>query len=595
MNWQTACNPSQSLDAISIEVIHNGLRSIADECFIALMKSAYSTNIKERHDHSACIMDATGRIIVQAALSQSIHLSSMLGHVREVLYQYSLKDLHEGDILISNDPFAAGGTHLPDVNFAMPVFIDGRVVGFSCNIAHHVDIGGMAPGSMSSTMTEIFQEGLRLPVIRLVSRGQIVEDIMNLILLNVRVSHERRGDYYAQIAACRLGEQRLREFCSEQGTDRVLTTFDEVIKRTRMRMRRAISRVRDGIYRFADVMENDGNGTTDIPIELALKIDGDRICFDFSGTSPQVPGNINCPLTATQSAVGYVLKALLDPSAPNNQGILDVIEIVAEPGSLLNPVFPAAVAYRAHTTQRVIDVILGALALALPEKVIAASNGSNTTAVFSGIDPRTNRPYLYLETLGGGCGARSFKDGKDGVQQHIANTANLPIEAIETEYPLRVREYSFVPDSGGAGQYRGGLSLRRTIEPIGHSCLFNGAGERFVKAPWGIFGGESGSVGHIRMVDHQGRALDLGGKPAPMVCPERHAIEISTPGAGGYGRPNKRAPRSIARDWRSAKFTTEYISRYYGVSEQELCSLPFDDCAFDYEDLRPNWREEDAP
>lgn len=578
------------LDAISVEVIHNGLRSIADECFIALMKSAYSTNIKERHDHSACIMDAAGRLVVQASLSQSIHLSSMLGHVRAVLAKYALEELKPGDVLISNDPFVAGGTHLPDVNFAMPVFVEGRVVAFSCNIAHHVDIGGMAAGSMSSNMTEIFQEGLRLPVVRLISGGTIVDDVMNLILLNVRVPAERRGDYFAQIAACRLGEKRLREFCSSQGLSRVLGTFNAVIERTRLRMRRAIGAIPDGVYTFSDVMENDGNGTTNIPIRLSLEISGDHVRLDFTGTSRQVAGNINCPLTATQSAIGYVLKALIDPEAPNNQGILDVIDIVAEPGCLVNPIFPAAVAYRAHTTQRIIDVVLGAMAQALPERVIAASNGSNTTAVFSGIDPRTNRPYLYLETLGGGCGARSYKDGKDGVQQHIANTANLPIEAIETEYPLRVLEYSLVPDSGGAGEFRGGLSLRRTIEPVGHACTFNGAGERFVIHPWGLFGGTDGEIGRMYLVGHGGPDIDLGGKPVPMVCPESHAIEISTPGAGGYGDPRKRDRRRVARDWRSGKFTVEYVAEHYGLSETELELLPWDADSFDYEEQAPGWR-----
>jgi len=575
-----------NLDAISIEVIHNGLRSIADECFIALMKSAYSTNIKERHDHSTCIMDIHGRIVVQAALSQSIHLSSMLDHVHAILKAYGPKDLSPGDILISNDPFVAGGTHLPDVNFAMPVFIEGRLVAFCCNIAHHVDVGGMAAGSMSSNMTEIFQEGLRLPVIRLVAAGRIVDDIMNLILLNVRMPNERRGDYYAQIAACKLGEKRLQEFCAAQGVDRVTLTFDEVISRTRMRMRRAIAEIPDGVYRFSDVMEDDGNGTKDIPINLAVEVEGDRIRMNFSGTSSQVPGNINCPLTATQSAIGYVLKALLDPEAPNNQGILDVIEIIAEPGCLLNPVFPAAVAYRTHTTQRVIDVVLGALAPALPDRVIAASNGSNTTAVFSGTDPRTKRPYLYLETLGGGCGARSFKDGKDGVQQHIANTANLPIEAIETEYPLRVREYSLVKDTGGAGEFRGGLSLRRTIEPIGHSCQFNGAGERFAKHPWGLFGGGDGDTGKMRLIDSHGDRTDLGGKPIPMICPQGGAIEITTPGAGGYGDPGRRNVRHIARDWRSGKASPFFIKEKYGLEPDRLEAIPFDIDAPDYEDVR---------
>lgn len=578
------------LDAISVEVMHNGLRSIADECFVALMKSAYSTNIKERHDHSTCIMDATGRLVVQAGLSQSIHLSSMLGHVRALLARYDIKELRPGDILISNDPYVSGGTHLPDVNFAMPVFVGGRVVAFCCNIAHHVDIGGMAPGSMSSNMTEIFQEGLRLPVVKLVSEGRMVDDILNLILLNVRVSNERRGDYFAQIAACRLGEKRLREFCELQGIGRVLATFDDVIDRTHMRMRRAIGAIPDGRHDFTDFMESDGNGTVEIPVCLSLKIMGEKICLDFTGTSRQVAGNINCPLTATESAIGYVLKALLDPEAPNNQGILDAFEIVAEPGSLLNPVFPAAVAYRAHTTQRIIDVVLGALADALPKQVIGASNGSNTTAVFSGTDPRNGRPYLYLETLGGGCGARSFKDGKDGVQQHIANTANLPVEAIETEYPLRVREYGFVRDSGGAGKFRGGLALRRTIEPVNHSCRFNGAGERFVRSPWGIFGGHAGEIGQMRLIDENGSNTELGGKPLPMDCPEGSAIEICTPGAGGYGDPRARDRRSISRDWRSAKFSADYISRMYSIEASELENMQSDDDEFDYEDLMPNWQ-----
>jgi N-methylhydantoinase B len=588
MNFQSVIS-ERPLDIVSVEVIHNGLRSIADECFIALMKSAYSTNIKERHDHSACIMDATGRLVVQAGMSQSIHLSSMLGHVKALLEKYRLEDLSPGDIFISNDPFVAGGTHLPDINFAIPVFVDGRVVAFCCNIAHHVDVGGMAPGSMSSNMTEIFQEGLRLPVVKLVSGGQIIEDVLSLILLNVRVPTERRGDYFAQIAACRLGEKRLGEFCATQGVERVTATFGQIIDRTEKRLRKAIGNVPDGFYTFDDFMEDDGNGTKDVPIRLTIEIAGDRIRFDFAGTSKQVAGNINCPLTATQSAIGYVLKALLDPEAANNQGILDVIEIIAAPGSLLNPVFPAAVAYRAHTTQRVIDVVLGALASALPERVIGASNGSNTTAIFSGTDPRTGRPYLYLETLGGGCGARSFKDGKDGVQQHIANTANLPIEAIETEYPLRVREYSLVPDSGGAGKFRGGLSLRRSIEPINHACRFNGAGERFVRHPWGLFGGQDGAIGRIRLVERDSNGIDLGGKPVPMTCGKGQAIEICTPGAGGYGDPTEREPRSLVRDWRSGKFTEAYIAKHYGISTAELEELAWDQDTFDYEEASPPW------
>jgi N-methylhydantoinase B len=235
-------------------------------------------------------------------------------------------------------------------------------------------------------------------------------------------------------------------------------------------------------------------------------------------------------------------------------------------------------------------VVLGALANALPKQVIGASNGSNTTAVFSGTDPRNGRAYLYLETLGGGCGARSFKDGKDGVQQHIANTANLPVEAIETEYPLRVREYGFVRDSGGAGKFRGGLGLRRTIEPVNHSCRFNGAGERFVRSPWGLFSGYAGVIGHMRLIDENGSNTELGGKPLPMDCPEGSAIEICTPGAGGYGEPLDRDRRSILRDWRSGKFTADYISNMYCIEASELENMQSDDDEFDYENLMPIWQ-----
>ncbi len=572
------------IDPITIEVIHNGLRSVSDESYIALMKSAYSTNIKERHDHSTCLMDAHGRIIVQATQTQSVHLSSMLGHVQAVLANHGVSDIREGDIFISNDPYVAGGSHLPDVNFAMPVFIGDELVAFSCNIAHHADIGGMAPGSMSSNMTEIYQEGLRIPVIRLFAGGSLVNDVLSLILLNVRLPEERRGDYFAQVASCRLAERRLQELFATHGLDRVGRVFDEIIQRTELRLRRAIASIPDGVYRFEDVMDDDGNGTFRIPIRLAITVAGERIGFDFTGTSPQVLGNINCPFTATQSAVCYTMKALLDPDAANNQGILNVMEIAAEQGSLLNPVFPAAVAYRSHTTQRVVDVVMGAMAAALPERVLGASNGSNTTAIFSGVDPRNRNPYLYLETLGGGCGGRARRDGKDGVQQHIANTANLPVEAIESEYPLRVREYSLAPDTGGAGRHRGGLALRRIIQPIGHDCIFTGAGERFAIRPWGVFGGTPGATGRFTLTSSDGTRKDLGGKPTPMPCRAGERIEIQSPGAGGYGSPAARDIRRLAIDWHSGKFSASYMMENYGLNAEAAAALPYEGIEPDYDD-----------
>jgi N-methylhydantoinase B len=572
-----------TLDPITLEVIHNGLRSIADETFIALMKSAYSTNIKERHDHSTGIMDAGGRTIVQAELTQAVHLNSMNGNVATVLKEVAPEDIAEGDIFISNDPYAANGSHLPDVNFAMPVFVEGKLLAFVCNIAHHADIGGIAPGSMSSSMTEIYQEGVRLPMIRLFRRGELVEDVLKLILLNVRLPVERRGDYFAQVAACRLGARRLQEFAARYGYDLVKQAFGEIVDRTALRMRRAIAAIAPGDYAFEDVMDDDGQGRTDIPLRLKVQVKGDHIVFDFTGTASQGLGNINCPMNATQSMVGYVLKALLDPEIPNNHGVMETFEVIAEPGSLVNPVFPAAVAYRAHTCQRVVDVALGALAKALPGRVLAASNGANTTAIFSGTDPRSGKPYLYLETLGGGCGGRPAKDGKDGVQQHVANTANLPLEAIETEYPLLVESYSLAPDSGGAGRNRGGLALRRVIRPVGHTATFTGAGERFRHAPWGVFGGASGATGSFEMTGKDGTSERLSNKPPPTPVSPEQCLVVTSPGAGGYGDPAERRRDRLALDLASGKFSAAYLAANYGIDPGSLANA-LDDGDFDYEE-----------
>ena len=553
----------QGLDPITLEILINTLRSVTDETYIALMKSAYSTNIKERHDHSTGLIDPKARLIVQADDSLPIHLSAMVGLMEKLLEKYDVADMREGDIFVANDPHVAGGTHLPDINMAMPVFIEGRLLGFMCNLAHHADVGGMAPGSMAGGMSEIFQEGLRIPLVRLFRAGELQSDILDLLLLNVRVPEERRGDYFAQVAACRLGERRLKEIAGRYSVDFLRTAFDEIIERTESRMRAAIATIPDGTYEFADVMDDDGLGTLDIPIKIRIEVAGDRIKFDFTGTSPQVRGNVNTTLYSAKAAVGYTLKAMLDPDVPNNQGVLNVCNVIAEKGSLLDCVFPAPLAARAHTCQRVIDVTIGALAGALPEAAVGAANGANTTAVFAGDDPRTGGGYVYLETLGGGFGGRNDRDGKDGVQVHITNTSNLPVEAIEMEYPLRVVSYGLIPDSGGAGEYRGGLGLRRVIRPVGHDCLFNGAGERFRHRPWGVFGGQSGGSGRFVHVDAAGAENVLEVKPSGVTVTPEEVIVVETPGAGGYGEPAKRAPEAVAEDRDSGKFGGEYLDRHY--------------------------------
>ncbi|MBL8697061.1 MAG: hydantoinase B/oxoprolinase family protein [Alphaproteobacteria bacterium] len=550
-------------DPITLEILHNALRSVVDESFIALMKSAYSTNIKERHDHSTALMDRQGRLVAQAEMSLPIHLSSMMGMMGVVVRKFPPGSLHEGDILVGNDPYASGGTHLPDVGLVMPIFVKGRHLGYVANIAHHADMGGMAPGSMAGGMTEIYQEGLRIPVIHLFRKGELVKDVFELLLLNQRVPDERRGDYFAQVAACRIGERRLVELAASHSVETLEATFDEIITRTESRLRGAFATIPPGVYVAEDVMDDDGLEARDLPIKCRIEVGNGRMTLDFTGTARQVPGNINCTLNATQAAVSYTLKALLDPDVPNNQGVLSAYDIVAEPGTIVNCSFPASTAARAHVCQRIVDVIIRALADAIPKLVVGAANGANTTAVFTGTDPRNNRPYVYLETIGGGFGGRATKDGKDGVQVHITNTSNLPVEAIESEYPLIVESYSLVEDSGGAGRYRGGLALRRVVRPLGHTAVFSGHGERFRHAPWGIFGGKDGMRGRFVLDKAGGAREELNPKPLSVPFGPGDRIVMETPGAGGYGPPGEREDELVERDRRSGKFSAVYLAAHY--------------------------------
>ena len=550
-------------DPITLEILQNSLRSITDETYIALTKAAYSTNIKERRDHSTALTDTHGRLVVQAENSLPIHLASMLGMMDQLLAKYQPEDMSEGDIFVANDPYVAGGTHLPDVNLAMPCFVNGRLLGFLCNIAHHADIGGMTPGSMAGGMSEIYQEGLRIPLVRLFTAGELNQDIFDLLLLNVRVPHERRGDYFAQVAACRLGSRRLNELALRYGPKTLTAAFTAIMDRTESRLRSGIAQIPDGTYEFTDVLDNDGMGTEDIPISVSINVLGEDIFFDFEGTGPQMKGNFNLTFNATQSAVYYVLKAMLDPDLPNNHGLIRAVNITAPPGTLVNANHPAAVAGRANTTQRVVDVLIGALASALPEQAVGAANGANVTAVFYGHDPRHDRPYVYLETLGGGFGGRFTKDGKDGVQVHITNTSNLPVEAIEVEYPLLVESYCLIEDSGGAGKFRGGMGIRRIVRPVGHNSVFSGMGERFVHQPWGIFGGKSGATGRFSLRGPSRNDETLPDKPNHVPFSPDHAIVIETPGAGGYGPPTERDKATLAADYRSGKFSGAYMAKHY--------------------------------
>ncbi len=555
------------LDPVRIEILGNSFRSITDEAFVSLMKSAYSTNIKERQDHSTALLDSQCQLVAQT-MASPIHIASMIGLAKTLREKHAnaegrFVNLQPGDIFVANDPHVAGGTHLPDINFVTPVFYEGRIVAFFCNIAHHADVGGMAPGSMAGGMTEIYQEGLRIPLIRLFRGGEMQQDIFDLLLLNMRIPTEREGDFYAQIASCNLGRKRLAEVIQKFGISDVEAAFGEIIQRTGQRIKIGIKDMENGIFEFVDYLDGDGAGTENIKIAVKATVDGDHIAFDFAGTDPQMPGNLNVTLNATLASVCFAVQALIDPDCPNNQGLLDAIQVTGPTGSLVNAVAPAPVAARAHTCQRIIDVVFGALADSMPEQSLGASNGANTTLVFSGKDPRSGQGYVYLETLGGGMGARASKDGKDGVQVNITNTSNLPVEAIELEYPLLVEEYSLVEDSGGAGRNRGGMGLRRIVRPLGHDCEFNGVGERFSQAPWGVFGGQPGKPGQFVVYNDDGSEQRLSPKPPTMKLSQNQCVMVETPGAGGYGEVTGRSDEAIHEDVVSEKYSTDFITKNY--------------------------------
>ena len=524
------------MDRITLEVIGSALLAVAEEMGEALIKASYSSNIKERQDCSTAVFNLRGEVIAQAE-HIPMHLGSLIMIVQETLKRYPLADLREGDVFIGNDPYTGGSTHLPDVTVASPVFHEGEPVGFVANIAHHADGSGRETRS-------IYDEGLRIPPIRVVEGGRLREDVMELLLLNFRLPRQRRGDFRAQFAANRIGADRLRELLARYGRKTCEAAMDELLAYGERKIRAALAAIPDGVYAFEDFMDDDGAGGPPVPIRVRITVAGESIALDFAGTGAQVPGDINVVYLALVATVYYALKALLDPTIPANGGFYRAIRVDAPEGSIVNARLPAAVAWRTQTCQRIADAVFGALAPAVPDRVIGATNGANSAWVFSGVDPRTSQYYVYLETIGGGSGARATKDGLDGVQVHITNTSNLPVECLEMEYPLLVQEYALVDGSGGAGRFRGGLGLRRTIRVLAGEATFLGTLDRARIAPWGVFGGGAGGRGSLTLDHGTPSAQPLPPKVAGLTVAAGHAVTIVTPGAGGYGLSTATSPAS---------------------------------------------------
>jgi N-methylhydantoinase B len=515
-------------DPVALEIAHHRLAGIAEEMGVVLGRTALSPNIKERRDYSCAVFDGRGRLAAQAA-HIPVHLGSTPLSVRAAIASVRMAP---GDVVVLNDPFA-GGTHLPDVTVVAPVFLDGarRPLAYVANRAHHADIGGMSPGSMPLA-TDIFQEGLRLPPVRLVARGRIVPDVLALFLANTRVSAEREGDLMAQWAALRVGAERLCELARRDGASVLARRMTSLQAYSTALLRATLRRLPAGRYVARDVLDDDGLGATRLRIIAAVTVGHGRATVDFSGTAPQTPGPLNANLAVTRSAVLYVFTALAGGDVPANDGVAVPLTIVAPEGSLVNARFPAAVAGgNVETSQRIVDVLLRALARAAPDRIPAASCGSMNNVALGAAG------FAYYETLAGGAGAGPGGPGLSAVHTHMTNTMNTPVEALEAYYPLRVRRYAVRRGSGGAGRNRGGDGVVREIEftSRAHVTLLS---ERRHVPPWGLAGGGPGRPGRDWLV-RDGRKRRIAPKATLDVRPGDR-LRIETPGGGGYGRPRRR-------------------------------------------------------
>ncbi len=514
-------------DAISLAVFESLFASVAEEMGVTLRRASFSPNIKERLDFSCAVFDAEARMVAQAA-HIPVHLGSMPASVASALEAFDA--FEPGDVIVLNDPYR-GGTHLPDVTMVSPVFVAGQVRFFVASRAHHSDIGGATPGSLPLS-TELYQEGTIIPPVKLAEGGTRNQALLTLITANSRAPEERLGDLEAQWAAQRVGERRLLALVNTHGEDRVQEHAAALMGYSRRMTEEVIARIPEGTYRFEDALEGDGQSEFAIPICVSITVRGTTMTVDFSGSSPQVAGNVNAVEAVVRSATWYCVRLLAENHVPVNDGCFRSVRIVVPEHSVLNPNFPAAVtAGNVETSQRIVDVVLGALAQALPKRVPAASQGTmNNVAFGSVVDGQS---FVFYETVGGGHGGGPAGDGLSGKHSHMTNTWNTPVEAIEHSLPVRIRAYQLRDGSGGQGSFRGGDGIHRVYEFLQEATVTLNS-ERRVNGPYGLEGGQSGRPGRNRLI-RDGEKIVIGGK-ATVRVKAGDLLVIDTPGGGGWGR-----------------------------------------------------------
>ena len=549
-----------SIDTVTVEVVRNLLMSVAEETYGIIVRSAYSTNMKERRDVCTAVIDPDGNSVAQVE-----SLAALLGSMLSVVGRENVKP---GDMFIANDPYHGGGNHLPDIVIAAPAFADGKLIGWIANIGHHSDIGGKVPGSTSGDADSLFQEGTRIPVIRIRENDQLIQSVMDLILDNTRVPQEREGDLTAQMSANLIGVQRLQEAYARYHDD-LMVCMKELVSYSERRVRAVVRSLPDGEYSFTDYVDGCGDKYPDpLPIKVKVTIAGDDLTFDFTGTAQQIKAPINVPWPCTKAAVFFAVKALMGDDIPANEGINRAVKIIAPEGSIVNPTEPSPIGAQIDCQQRIPDAIFGALSSVFPERVVTAGNGACTTTILAGEgNIGTDSVFIFHEVIAGGGGACSAADGLSGVQVNMTNTSNMPIEATEMEFTkILARKYELMKDTGGAGEERGGLGIERELEVLQDDVKYTGLGDRHKFHPWGLEGGkEGGSGAFYRVSAEDGSVTRMGHKTTSLPLKKGDIIRVVTPGAGGYGDPKKRPAEKVLKDVIEQKVSVEAAKREYGV------------------------------
>lgn len=545
-------NERPALDQLRLEILSSALTALTEEIEITLLRSAYSQVVKEAQDASCAIFTAQGRIVAQPVVIPG-HLGSMKYMLAACLGDFPADALVPGDVLITNDPYQ-GGSHLPDIALYRPIFDAGSLIAFAGCIIHYTDVGGMVPGSNPQRATELYQEGLVLPPMKLHEAGKPNETLRKLIRANVRNPDMFFGDLNAQESALATGERRVRQIVERFGGENVRQAMDTLIAVTEQKARTEIAAMRRGSYTFEDFMDHDGiDLAKPVGIRVRLDVLPDRLRFDFTGTDPQVKGPLNAPLSKAWTTVFYCVMCALSDDIAFNDGLTGLIEIHVPEGTVLNPRHPAAVNARSVTVNRVADVVLGALAQVVPDRIGAQSCGVPTGVSFGGIDPRTGRSFVFYESYCGGMGATRHGDGADAVSTGTSNAMNIPVEAIEIDYPIRINRYELAPDTGGAGRFRGGLGLVREYEMLAESSSINVRGDRARFAPRGVDGGGDGAKSRYLLFETAApNGRELPSKYSSQIL-TGDRLRVTTPGGGGCGDPAEREAEALDRDVRDGK------------------------------------------